>query len=105
MLTEIEKLLAIFDNRNMMTHAFYLTELIDDLKANDEDMPPLYDVITRVDTQARLDTWFQETMKDTLDYCHPRGDGTWACMTVGDQIEYIVRPDYTVVSESDGMGA
>lgn len=102
-LTEIEKLLAYFDNRNMLTHAFYLDELIDSLKANNEDMPPLYEVVTMIDTQARLDMWFQETMKDALDYCHPRGDGTWACMTVDEQVEYIVRPDFTIVSASDGM--
>lgn len=104
MMTEIEKLLAYFDNRNMMTHAFYLNELIDDLKANDEDMPPMYEVITKINTQAGLDLWFQEHHQDSLDYCHDQGDGTWACMTVDGQIEYIVRPDFDVISESDGMG-
>lgn len=101
--TEYTNLRDYLSDKEMLTHLFYLDELIDACDVEDEALPNVFEVITKIDTQARLDLWFQETMKDALDYCHPQGDGTWACMTVDEQVEYIVRPDFTIMSASDGM--
>lgn len=99
-----DELRTFLNDKGMTTHTFYLDELIEGCEANDDELPNEFRAWAIIDTQARLDLWFQEHHNQALDYCHDQGDGTWACMTVDDQIEYIVRPDFHVVSESDGMG-
>lgn len=101
---EYTNLRDYLSGKEMLTHLFYVDELIDDCTANNDDLPPMFEAITKINTQARLDLWFQDTHNDSLDYCHDKGDGTWSCMLVDSQIEYIVRPDFVILSASDGMG-
>lgn len=99
-----DELRTYLNDQGMTTHTFYLNELIE--RVEDEEATPsnVFEVFAHIDTQARLDLWFQEHHGQALDYCFKNMDGTWSCMTVDDQVEYIVRPDFHVISESDGMG-
>lgn len=98
-----------YETAEMNTHLFYLDELID--RFNDNNLPGMttVDALARIETQAHIDLYFQQTMDTALDYCEPEthADGTtvYRCMLYETQREVVVRPSITILSESDGMNA
>lgn len=100
-----DELRTFLNDKGMTTHTFYLNEYIERIEDEGITPPNVFEVWEHINTQARLDLWFQRTRDTALDYCVPNDDGTWSCMLVEGQLEYIMRVDHMSIEfVSDGMG-
>lgn len=96
-----------YEAAEMTTHLFYLDELIE--RFNDNNLPGITttEALARIETQAHIDLYFQQTMDTALDYCEPEthADGmtVYRCMLYETQREVIVHPTVHILSGSDGM--
>ena len=81
------------------THTFYLDDMRETAKANNDPLPCDFDLLMEVDRRARIDTWFQARYNEPLDYCEPDPmEGVYVVMLADTQEEMKVRLEDSVVT-------